>query len=77
MYDASTIITAAHCCAGQSASNIQIVAGEHSLSSNDRTEQTRAVSRVIDHEDFSSFTLKNDMCLLKLATPLNLNKLVN
>ena len=50
------------------------MAGEHSLSSNDRTEQTRAVSRVIDHEDFSSFTLKNDMCLLKLATPLNLNK---
>ena len=74
VYDASTILTAAHCCAGQSASNIQIVAGEHSLSGNDRTEQTRAVTRVIDHEDFSSFTLKNDVCLLKLATPLSLNR---
>ena len=74
VYDASTILTAAHCCAGQSASNIQIVAGDHSLSGNEGTEQTRAVTRVVDHEDFSSFTLKNDVCLLKLAAPLNLNR---
>jgi len=77
VYDASTIITAAHCCVGQSASNVQVVAGEHDLSRNDRTEQTRAVSRIVDHEDFSSFTLKNDMCLLKLASPLNLNNEVS
>jgi len=77
VYDASTILTAAHCCAGQSASNIQIVAGDHSLSGNEGTEQTRAVTRVVDHEDFSSFTLKNDVCLLKLAAPLNLNSEVS
>jgi trypsin len=69
----NTIITAAHCCDGMNARDLQVVAGEHDLSRNDGTEQTRAVSKVVGHEDFKPFTLNNDMCLLILDSPLELN----
>ncbi len=35
----NTIITAAHCCDGQSTSDLRVNAGEHSLDNNDGTEQ--------------------------------------
>ncbi len=37
----NTIITAAHCCDGQSASSVKVVAGEHNLEKNEGFEQVR------------------------------------
>ena len=39
VYDENTIITAAHCCDGSSASSVKIVAGEHSLRKDEGYEQ--------------------------------------
>jgi hypothetical protein len=35
----NTIITAAHCCDGQSAARFKIIAGDHNLEKNEGTEQ--------------------------------------
>jgi trypsin len=44
------------------------------LTANEGNEQTADVSKVIMHEDYNSNTISNDICLLKLKTPLDLTK---
>jgi len=77
VFDANTIITAAHCCDGQSASRVKIIAGEHSLKKNDGTEQERQVKTIIVHEDYDSGRITSDICLLKLSSPLEINDAVS
>jgi len=64
--DANTVITAAHCCDGFSASGLQV-----KYDGLDRTKlgQTRAVSQVLKNPSYSSSTIDYDYCLLKLASP--------
>uniref|UniRef100_T1J964 Peptidase S1 domain-containing protein n=1 Tax=Strigamia maritima TaxID=126957 RepID=T1J964_STRMM len=68
--DERTIVTAAHCVEGVSASSVKVVAGEHRLNYNEGTEQTVSVSRIISHRYFDSQALINDIAILKLSTPL-------
>jgi len=65
------IMTAAHCCVGQSASQVKIVAGEHNLFKDEGYEQTRDVSYIIIHEDYATATDGDDICLLVLNEPLD------
>ncbi len=66
------VISAAHCCTS-SASSVRIVAGDHSLSDENKgTEQFRDVATVTQHEDY--FGTSNDVCMLGLAEPLDLNE---
>merc|ERR1712110_864747 len=67
VYDEMHVITAAHCCTN-SASSVKIIAGDHSLSSTDGTEQERDVTEVRQHESY--FGSSNDVCMLTLAEPL-------
>jgi len=71
--DATHVITAAHCIEGVSASSLTVIAGDHRLRSNDGTEQSVKVSRIIGHEQYNSNTLVNDIAILKLSSSLNLN----
>jgi len=68
--DERTVVTAAHCIEGVSASSLQVVAGDHRLKSSEGTEQTVSVSRIISHRSYNSNTFSNDIAILKLATPL-------
>jgi len=71
------LITAAHCIiAGPS--SYSIVAGEHRLSQNDGTEQRRAVTRIIIHEQYQDTAYETlfDIALVKLELPLVLNDVV-
>jgi secreted trypsin-like serine protease len=70
--DENTIITAAHCCDGQTASRVKIIAGEHNLDKNEGTEQERDVRRIIMHENYDSSRITSDICLLKVDSPLTL-----
>jgi secreted trypsin-like serine protease len=70
---ANKIVTAAHCCEVGSAASFKIVAGDHSLSQNDGTEQEIQVSNVAIHPDYSSFDLSSDICVLTLASNINLS----
>jgi len=65
------IMTAAHCCVGQSASEVRVVAGDHNLSTDEGTEQKREVTNIIIHEHYNSATSEDDICLLVLKDPLD------
>ena len=62
------VLTAAHCVSNEKISLLKIYAGLHSLSSND--QQIRNISKIKIHPNFSSFTLLNDIAILKLSSNL-------
>jgi len=66
------IVTAAHCAQGNLI-QYSVVAGELVLNSNEGTEQTRGVTRIIEHPDYNSWTLDSDIALMRLDSPLSLN----
>ena len=64
------ILTAAHCCAG--IYDGKIVAGGLKLKEDEGIEQDRNYVEFI-HPEYDSRTTDNDMCLLKLEEPLDLD----
>merc|ERR1739846_47743 len=63
---ADKVVTAGHCCDGQSASRLGVRVGNHHLYSDDPDQKDIAVSRVNLHESYDSFTVENDICILEL-----------
>lgn len=64
------IITAAHCLDNISPSDIIVYAGSNTVWSG---TQTRLVSKIIVHSQYNPDTFVNDIGLLKLTTPLDMN----
>lgn len=62
------VVTAAHCTAGSTASEIVVRVGVHDLSV--AGGSTIDVAKIIDHPTYNKETLVNDYSILKLATPL-------
>merc|ERR1711957_703181 len=60
------VVTAGHCCDGQSASRLGVRVGNHHLYEDDADQMDIAVSKVMLHEDYDSWTINNDICLLEL-----------
>merc|ERR1712183_903441 len=60
------VVTAGHCCDGQSASRLGVRVGNHHLYEDDPDQMDIAVSKVMLHEDYDSWTIYNDICLLEL-----------
>ena len=50
----------------QSASRLGVRVGSHNLYSEDPDQADIAVSKVINHEDYDSWTITNDICMLQL-----------
>jgi len=67
------VLTAAHCCDGQIIENMQVVAGEHDLYSNEGVEQAVNVLQMIIHPEYDSYTIENDICLVYTSTAFQLN----
>ena len=68
----SHILTAAHCTAKLvNPSSIRIYVGSIYLTT---TVQTRSVSKIYTHPSYSSSTFRNDIAILKLSSPLNLDQ---
>ncbi|OWF39004.1 elastase-1-like [Mizuhopecten yessoensis] len=66
------VLTAAHCVEFDSnRQNFRIVLGEHVLSSDDATEQTVDIEKIILHSQYdgSANGIPNDIALIKLAKP--------
>jgi len=60
------VVTAGHCCDGQSASRLGIRVGNHHLYEDDPDQMDFAVKTVMLHENYDSWTINNDICLLEI-----------
>jgi len=68
------IMTAAHCCAGRSASSVKVRVGAHNLNSNTEGAVNHDIERIVNHPQYSTRPSTNqDFCLLKTKTPINFN----
>ncbi|XP_073540895.1 trypsin-like isoform X1 [Phyllobates terribilis] len=66
------VISAAHCYK----SSVQVRLGEHNIAVSEGTEQFINSARVIRHASYSSWTLDNDIMLIKLASAASVNSYV-
>merc|ERR1711872_963215 len=62
------VVTAAHCCDGQSASRLGVAVGAHNLYTDDADQENIQVSRVVMHESYDDWNVENDICLLQLES---------
>jgi len=71
----SWIVTAAHCVSRNTASNSDVVIGEHDWTSSTETtvKDRRSIFQTIQHPQYSSRTLNNDIALVQLASPITFN----
>uniref|UniRef100_A0A8C0JDW2 Peptidase S1 domain-containing protein n=1 Tax=Chelonoidis abingdonii TaxID=106734 RepID=A0A8C0JDW2_CHEAB len=65
------VVTAAHC---HVQCPISVRLGEHNIQHLDWTEQLRLSEKMIRHPGYNSASKDNDIMLIKLLTPANLNK---
>lgn len=65
------VMTAGHCCAV--ANFDSIVAAEHNLKEDENGEQRRKVESCVVHPQFNWNAMENDIALMKLAEPLELD----
>ena len=76
IYDETTIITAAHCCDGCDwTENPKVIAGDLDTSLDSGYEQVRGISNIMTHPAWlgADISFANDLCLLTLDSPLELN----
>lgn len=67
LLNSRTVVTAAHCAVGQTASSLRVRAGSLNKGSGGTLA---SVSSIVIHPSFSSSTLNNDVAILKLATAI-------
>merc|ERR1712179_418972 len=66
------VITAGHCCDGMSASKLGVEVGSHNLYEDDPDQASFAVSDVGLHEDYDSWNINNDICMLTLEGSISM-----
>merc|ERR1712203_1166938 len=66
------VITAGLCCDGMSASKLGVEVGSHNLYEDDPDQQSFAVAEVGLHEDYNSFNINNDICMLTLEGSISM-----
>ncbi|KAL9967916.1 hypothetical protein ACROYT_G026224 [Oculina patagonica] len=75
---AQWVVTAAHCVSSKSSSSIRVRLGAHYRTSSVGTEQDMEVERIINHPSYKRpYGLANDIAMLKLRNPAQLNRAVN
>jgi len=72
------VITAAHCTVGQAPSELFVQLGDTTLDTNEEVASfTVAVDRIINHPDYQSQQVSNDISILELATSISLTDYPN
>ncbi|XP_078674675.1 plasminogen-like [Branchiostoma floridae x Branchiostoma belcheri] len=72
------VLTAAHCVDGRtSPSPWTILLGKEHRNTQDPTQQSRSVTKVIVHQSWNSNTVQNDLTLMKLSSPVELTDQVS
>ncbi|KAI7815317.1 Serine protease [Rhyzopertha dominica] len=68
------VLTAAHCVDG--VNNAEVVLGAHNIRNDEATQQTIPSNEFIIHSGWNPSTLVNDIALIKLSVPAQLNQYV-
>ncbi|XP_064469829.1 trypsin-1-like [Ornithodoros turicata] len=68
------VLTAAHCVKLKPADHYIVVAGIHRLSLDNAQKQVRIAEEKYPHPDFSFWSFRNDIALLKLKEPMNISE---
>jgi secreted trypsin-like serine protease len=78
LIDRRHVVTAAHCVRGMSPGILRVVAGLHQrVYTNTGRTQVFGVQRIFIHEQYNSGTQTNDIALIRLCQPAQLNAYVN
>ncbi len=78
LIDTRHVLTAAHCLAAAIGSQIRVIAGLHERQkTNTGRTQNILVSRIFRHEQYSTVSQSNDIAILRLSQPVQLNDYVN
>ncbi|ODM98784.1 Trypsin-1 [Orchesella cincta] len=75
--DTQVAITAAHCVDSGGPDRLNVIAGDVKRSDTTGGEQRRQVTRIIVHEDYDGWTNENDIALLTIDQPFELNENVS
>ncbi|XP_062848874.1 chymotrypsin A-like [Trichomycterus rosablanca] len=68
------VVTAAHC---NTKTSHRVILGEHDRSSNAENIQVMKIEKVIRHPNYNSYTINNDVTVIKLASPAQINARVS
>ena len=73
------VLTAAHCLQDRTIFNSQftVVAGLHSQRGEDSRVQRKHISRIISHERYDDLRSENDIAIIRLSSPVQLNNYVS
>ncbi|XP_017791571.1 PREDICTED: trypsin 3A1-like [Habropoda laboriosa] len=70
------VLTAAHCMEGFDKKNIKLVLADSDRPRVDKNSITRRIKSVIMHEDFHKYTFNNDIAILEMDRPVDVNGIV-
>jgi len=70
------VLTAAHCLSGENNNGIYVVAGEYNLRKSSGKEQVIRSKALHSHPSYNSQTMRNDVGLIHLSAPMELNDCV-
>ncbi len=78
MIDTRHVLTAAHCLTSAIDNQIRVIAGLHERQNkNTGRTQNLGVSRIFIHEQYNTASQTNDIAILRLSQPVQLNNYVN
>lgn len=67
------VLTAAHCLAGEGNTGIWVVAGEYHIRQSSGNEQNIRSKKLYMHPQYDDWTMVNDIALIHLSSPMQLN----
>ncbi|KAM7377040.1 hypothetical protein PAMA_013701 [Pampus argenteus] len=65
------VLTAAHCISANDLATTEVYLGRHNQDKPNADEVVRKLERIEVHPDYDTLTVQNDICLLKLASPVD------
>ncbi|XP_005747791.1 mast cell tryptase-like [Pundamilia nyererei] len=71
------VLTAAHCFPTITASGLTVNLGLQSLQGSNPNAASRTVTQIIRHPNYNSGTNDNDVCLLRLSSPVTFNNYIS